>query len=112
MKTCMRQVQTTFIEVGPGNKLTGLVGSILTDKVHEAFSMDASSGKSSGLRDLAVTIARLAASGFNVNLTKWNEGVAVSGNRYKKEKICNLVDLRFQLCSAQETETLKSGNKS
>ena len=81
---------TTFIEVGPGSKLTGLVGSILADKGHESFSMDASSGKSSGLRDLALTLTRLAVSGFNVDLKKWNEGVApakTNPNDRKKKSI-------------------------
>ncbi|MGR3317251.1 MAG: SDR family NAD(P)-dependent oxidoreductase [Candidatus Anammoxibacter sp.] len=66
---------STFVEVGPGNKLAGLVKAILNDKECEVFSLDASSGKRSGIYDLASTLAHLAVSGFSVDLAKWNEGL-------------------------------------
>ncbi len=67
---------TTFLEVGPGNKIAGLVDAIMDGSEHDAFSMDASSGANSGIVDLASTLARLATLGYDVDLTKWNEGAA------------------------------------
>jgi acyl transferase domain-containing protein/NAD(P)-dependent dehydrogenase (short-subunit alcohol dehydrogenase family) len=62
----------TFLEVGPGNKLTGLIGAILKEKDHRALAVDASSGKQSGSYDLARAIAALAASGLAVDLSRWD----------------------------------------
>ncbi|MGR3177146.1 MAG: SDR family NAD(P)-dependent oxidoreductase, partial [Candidatus Anammoxibacter sp.] len=76
---------STFVEVGPGNKLAGLVKAILTDKECEVFSLDASSGKRSGIYDLASTLARLAVSGFAVDLTKWNEGLSTADTSSGKD---------------------------
>lgn len=61
----------TFIEVGPRTVLTGLVGSILRDRPHTAMAVDASAGRKCGVADLARVIARLAAEGREVDLTKW-----------------------------------------
>ncbi|MFZ2630994.1 MAG: ACP S-malonyltransferase [Desulfosalsimonadaceae bacterium] len=62
-----------FIEVGPRTVLTGLIKSIL--KGHEIFAMgvDGSSGKQSGLTDLARILGMLASIGYPVNLSKWQE---------------------------------------
>ncbi len=94
----------TFIEVGPGSTLTGLVGSILTDKTHEAFSMDASTGKGSGLVDLALTLSRLAVSGFKVDLKKWNEGVASTKIDVKDKKKKSLV---LSICGSNYVQPKK-----
>ncbi len=61
----------TFIEVGPKAVLTGLVRSILKGRNHTAIALDASSGKRSGVRDLAATLAQLAAFGHFVDLAAW-----------------------------------------
>jgi acyl transferase domain-containing protein/NAD(P)-dependent dehydrogenase (short-subunit alcohol dehydrogenase family)/acyl carrier protein len=64
----------TFVEVGPGSVLTRLVESILTDSGTsgvEAFALDASSGKRSGVLELGAVLARLAARGVALHLNAW-----------------------------------------
>ena len=65
---------TSFVEVGPGSRLTGLVQAILGERPHSAFALDASSGKRSGVADLARTLAQLAVTGHGVKLAFWDEG--------------------------------------
>ncbi|MBL0226311.1 MAG: SDR family NAD(P)-dependent oxidoreductase [Geobacteraceae bacterium] len=62
----------TFVEIGPGSRLSGLVKSILGDHRHTAVSLDASSGKRSGIADLARCLAQLAVLGHPVQLTAWD----------------------------------------
>ncbi len=64
----------TFLEVGPGNKLSGLIGAILDNRPHAALALDASAGKRSGVVDLARILAQLAAIGHPVHLAAWDEG--------------------------------------
>ena len=64
----------TFLEGGPGNKLTGLVGAILRDREHQCMALDASAGKQSGAYDLARALASLAAFGHHVDLSRWDAG--------------------------------------
>jgi len=68
----------TFVEVGPGNRLSGLVRGILGNRPHKAFSSDASSGRSSSIYDMATTIAHIAALGHEVKLKEWNKGIDTS----------------------------------
>ena len=63
----------TFVEVGPGGRLTALVKTILGERGHVAVAVDASAGKRSGIADLARTIAQLAVSGHGVRLASWDE---------------------------------------
>jgi acyl transferase domain-containing protein/NAD(P)-dependent dehydrogenase (short-subunit alcohol dehydrogenase family) len=63
-----------FLEVGPGNRLAGLVSKILAGKSHAALAVDASSGRRSGSADLAGVLAQLAALGQPVRLELWEDG--------------------------------------
>jgi len=69
-----------FIEIGPKTVLTGLVKLILERREFNALAMDMSSGKRSGIADLARVLCNLAASGLNMDLTKW-EHVSVSNKK-------------------------------
>ena len=64
----------TFLEVGPGARLTGLVKAILGEKTHLALALDTSNGKRSGIADLARTLAHLAVLGYNIRLDLWDAG--------------------------------------
>ena len=64
----------TFIEIGPGARLSGLVASILADRPHAAIALDASGGRGSGIADLARCLAQLAVLGYHVALPRWDEG--------------------------------------
>ena len=57
-----------FLEVGPGNRLTGLVDAILAGREHQALALDASSGQRDGCFDLACCLAWLAAQGRPVRI--------------------------------------------
>lgn len=72
----------TFVEVGPGSKLTGLVQQILSAKGADAVALDASSGKHPGLYDLGRLLAQLAAWGYPVDLTAWCPEV---GNQFSSK---------------------------
>ena len=66
----------TFLEVGAGARMTGLVGLILKDREFSAAAVDASNGRKSGLADLARALAQLAALGHAVDLKPWQGGEA------------------------------------
>ncbi|NJD90016.1 MAG: SDR family NAD(P)-dependent oxidoreductase [Geobacter sp.] len=64
----------TFVEVGPGARLTALVKAILGDREHQAVALDASNGKKNGIFDLARLLAQLSVLGHQLNLDLWDEG--------------------------------------
>ena len=64
----------TFVEVGPGRRLSGLIKEILADEEITVVAVDASSGQRPGLVDLARMLAQFAAAGHIVALDRWDEG--------------------------------------
>jgi acyl transferase domain-containing protein/NAD(P)-dependent dehydrogenase (short-subunit alcohol dehydrogenase family)/acyl carrier protein len=64
----------TFVEVGPGRRLSGLIGEILAGEEITVVAVDASSGQRPGLVDLARMLAQFAAAGHAVALDQWDEG--------------------------------------
>jgi acyl transferase domain-containing protein/NADP-dependent 3-hydroxy acid dehydrogenase YdfG len=66
----------TFLEVGPGARLTGLVNAILRGHGPEAMALDHSAGRRSGFYDLARVLAQLAALGYRPRLSAWDPCVA------------------------------------
>jgi polyketide-type polyunsaturated fatty acid synthase PfaA len=65
----------TFVEVGPKSVLTGLIKAILKDREFYAMALDDSSGKRSGMADLAKTLCYLASLGHAVDLHRWEQPV-------------------------------------
>jgi acyl transferase domain-containing protein/NAD(P)H-dependent flavin oxidoreductase YrpB (nitropropane dioxygenase family)/NADP-dependent 3-hydroxy acid dehydrogenase YdfG/acyl carrier protein len=63
-----------FVEAGPGQVLTGLVGAVLGDRPHLALATDGRDG----LRSLLLTVAQLACAGVPVNTGRLFRGRAVS----------------------------------
>ena len=70
----------TFLEVGPGGVLTGLVNSILSGREFRAFALDSSNGRRGGLFDLAHALAQLSASGHAIRLDAWDPEAAANGS--------------------------------
>lgn len=83
----------TFVEVGPNNRLSGLVRSILDNPPHSAVALDASTGRRSGFLDLACLLAQLAAQGYPVDLQSWQMGEVKKSNGHKEKKATMIVPL-------------------
>ena len=71
----------TFVEVGPGRRLSGLIREILADEEITVVAVDASSGQRPGLVDLARMLAHFAAAGHAVALDRWDEGALEAWRR-------------------------------
>jgi len=68
----------TFVEVGPKTVLSGLIKAIMKNEDGRninVISLDASSGRKSGISDFAKTICQLASAGFSINLSNWEEKI-------------------------------------
>ncbi|MEE4252801.1 MAG: beta-ketoacyl synthase N-terminal-like domain-containing protein, partial [Desulfuromusa sp.] len=76
----------TFIEVGPGGRLTGMVKAILGDREYQSIALDSSNGKRSGLNDLARALAKLASLGNPVDFSLWDAGFAATVESSKPKK--------------------------
>ncbi|MCK4508149.1 MAG: acyltransferase domain-containing protein, partial [Desulfuromonadales bacterium] len=68
----------TFLEVGPGARMTGMVKAILGEREYQAIAIDASNGKRSGINDLARALGQLTVLGYPVDLSCWDEGYAAT----------------------------------
>jgi acyl transferase domain-containing protein/NAD(P)-dependent dehydrogenase (short-subunit alcohol dehydrogenase family) len=83
----------TFVEVGPKAVLCGLVQAILKDRDVTVIALDRSSGKKSGILDLAHALGHLAALGADLDLNRWENAlpeprqqkmaIALSGTNYR-----------------------------
>ena len=87
---------TTFLEVGPNSKLTGLVRANLGQEAR-AIAVDASRGTRGNLVDLASSLAELAAIGYPVLLTRWDEGAEIPSRPTRKP------GLTVKVCGANAT---------
>ncbi|MFK5926025.1 MAG: SDR family NAD(P)-dependent oxidoreductase [Desulfuromusa sp.] len=76
----------TFIEVGPGGRLTGMVKTILGDRNYQAIALDSSNGKRSGINDLARMLAKLSVLGNAIKLSLWDEGFAATQEQSTQKK--------------------------
>ncbi|MGV8121067.1 MAG: SDR family NAD(P)-dependent oxidoreductase [Candidatus Xenobiia bacterium LiM19] len=77
----------TFIEVGPGSRMTGLVKSILGETGdYRVMALDSSAGKRSGIHDLAKMLAFLTVSGYGVDLSLWNPATLLEKAEWEKPK--------------------------
>ena len=91
-----RMEARTFLEVGPGARLTGLVRSILDGREHQAIAVDAapSEGDGGNLAGLALALANLSALGYPVDLERWDDGyqvpasVPASTRKHLTVKVC------------------------
>ncbi len=100
----------TFVEVGPKTVLTGLVKAILKGREFTAIALDASSGKLSGIGDLARTLGHLAALGYPVKLDQWEE----NSGRPPRKKLMSLpisgANLKNSTGSLSKSSLAKPGN--
>ncbi len=76
-----------FVEVGPDSKLTGLVRAILGKRDHVACAVDSSRGSARNVFDLACVLSTLAAQGYYVDLSKWDEGAALPQSAVEKRAV-------------------------
>jgi acyl transferase domain-containing protein/NAD(P)-dependent dehydrogenase (short-subunit alcohol dehydrogenase family) len=67
----------TFIEIGPKAILTPLVKAILDGHGIHVLSLDRSTGRNSGLADLANLVGALAALGHPIRLEQWEQTVTI-----------------------------------
>jgi acyl transferase domain-containing protein/NAD(P)-dependent dehydrogenase (short-subunit alcohol dehydrogenase family)/acyl carrier protein len=71
----------TFVEVGPGRRLSALIDEILSGEDITTVAIDASSGRRAGLVDLARTLAQLSAEGHAGSLDRWDDGALEAWQR-------------------------------
>ncbi|MCA8959937.1 MAG: acyltransferase domain-containing protein, partial [Planctomycetes bacterium] len=71
----------TFVEIGPGARLSSMIDAILTDGPSaRTFSIDPSSGQRPGVADFARLLGSLAALGRPVELSAWAPSIGAETN--------------------------------
>jgi acyl transferase domain-containing protein len=104
----------TFLEVGPGHRLTGLVSAILQGREHEALAFDSSNGQRSSVYDLAVCLASLAALGQDVSLTAWDAGAPMlepAADSQKRTLLVPLCGANYVKPKAKRTDVASGGRQ-
>lgn len=96
----------TFIEVGPGTVLTGLTKNTLNSEDITCIPLDKSKEKSSGIIDLAKTLANLAVIGYPVELHKW---LPFSSDKKKLMQV-PLTGANYRGKSAKKTTTISESH--
>lgn len=76
----------TFVEVGPGARLTGMVKAILAGQEHQSLALDSSGGQRSAIHDLARVLGQLAVLGYGIDLTRWDGDYAPERAKITKKK--------------------------
>ena len=76
----------TFLEVGPGARLSGLVKNILGSEQHFAIAADSSNGARSNIVDFARALAQLVSLGYDLDLKLWQNGEALLNEMAGKKK--------------------------
>jgi acyl transferase domain-containing protein/NAD(P)-dependent dehydrogenase (short-subunit alcohol dehydrogenase family) len=100
----------TFIEIGPKSVLTGLISAILPNRDINTWALDASGGKRYGIADLARLLGRLAALGYPVAMTNWENTLAI-GRKSRMNVLLSGTNYRQQRTEDRSQRTEVSGKK-
>ncbi|MFA7146104.1 MAG: SDR family NAD(P)-dependent oxidoreductase, partial [Candidatus Riflebacteria bacterium] len=102
----------TFIEVGPGNVLSGMLKNILNTDDYKVLTLDSSGGKRSSVYDLGRLLGQLSALGYKLDIEKWQNGT----DYLKTAANVKSSKFTFKLCganykSAKQLEVLANLDK-